>query len=360
MTEYTYVFANLRTGAIIGEIPLFGTYCARRLNDSGEFQGAFQLDQTGQNNDDLLSMTIPGRCFVVMEREGTPVWGGPVWSRTYQSQAKVVQIYCRGFEVYPSRIFTGDYTITDDQLNIFTDIWNTIQSVPQRNIGISVPSTVFPDEVVRTVDVKSYDYRTFGQVINDMANGAFGFDWTIDIGRVDNVYVKSLRFAYPNLGTSIGPNSIVFEYPGAILNYYETASMADAGTNIFVLGQGEGSDMLASSFVHQDLIDNGWPEWHIDISQKDITDQDMLESITQQEAINRRPPMVVDKITIRGNADPIFGSYGLGDSALLVFTDPMHPNTTEVEVRIAEWILRPQISDESSEEVDIVFAGGDL
>jgi hypothetical protein len=75
MTACTYIFGDLLTGQIIGEIPLYGVSMSKGMA-TGDLRGSFQLDQTGQSNSTLLSATIPGRCYVVCERAGVPVWGG--------------------------------------------------------------------------------------------------------------------------------------------------------------------------------------------------------------------------------------------------------------------------------------------
>src|SRR5258705_13950688 len=103
MATYRYVFLDMRTDAVIEEINLYGVYCYRQLNQPGQFNGTFQLDQSGKNNLDLIAASTPGRSWVVVERNGVPVYWGIIWSRTYQSQAKVVEMFGWGFEAFAQR-----------------------------------------------------------------------------------------------------------------------------------------------------------------------------------------------------------------------------------------------------------------
>src|SRR3954463_15169497 len=122
MPRVSYVFGDVLTGAVIQEIDCQGVSMSRGFGQ-GELRASFQLDQSGKDNRDLLAATQEGRCFVIAERNDQPIWGGIVWSRTYQSQAKIFELYCRAFEHYPEyRFVRTDLSYTNqEQLNIFID-----------------------------------------------------------------------------------------------------------------------------------------------------------------------------------------------------------------------------------------------
>src|SRR2546423_80807 len=246
--DYKYTFLSLRDEQVIEEINLSGVFCQRILNNAGQFNGSFSLDQTGKNNADLIAATIPGKTWFVVERAGVLVYWGIVWSRTYQSQAKEVQLYGWGFEAYPSRqLILSDFTRSNiGQMQITADLWNNMQAVPGRNINVNTPAVV-NDLVIRSVNVLATDAKFYSDVIDSMANATDGFDWTIQVTKQDNnVYRKDLIMEYPTLGAK-DPAGTVFEYPGAILNYWETEGMAEAGTHGFGFGAAEGSSQLASA-----------------------------------------------------------------------------------------------------------------
>lgn len=359
MADYTYTFLSLRTDSIIEEIPLTGVFAQRILCGPGQFNGTFHLDQTGKRNQDLVGATIPGRSWLVMERNKVPVWWGIVWSRTYQSQSKSVQVFAWGFEAFPTRqIILSDFARTAaDQMQTFVDLWTDMQSsTVGRNLNINMP-TVIPSGVSRDVSVLASDYKYYIDIMNALANTANGFDWTVQVSRTGGVYRKDLLMGYPALGAKNSPNTLTFEYPGNILNYYETESMTNSGTHTYGFGAGEGVSQLVSSFGYVDLITSeGWPRWDMEVSMKDINNLSILSGLTQQEAIKRKPPMNIYTVSVKGNLDPVFGTYSLGDNCQLAVKDPKHPVAVNIATRLVGFELTPQ-SSASSEEVKLILPG---
>jgi len=365
VTDYRYVFVTIRSEQIVEEIDLFGVYFSRQLGLQGSFTGSFAFDQTGKSNVDLVAATTPGYCYVVVERNDVPVWWGIVWSRTYQSQAKICQLSALGFEVYPNkqRMFNS-YTATGTNVELFCGLWTDMQnSALGRNINIQIPTLVAGP--TKTITVDALDQKYYGDVMDDLASAADGFDWTIDCVRQnDGTYLKSLRVGYPTLGVeSDSPDIVTFEYPGCILNYYQTESMSEAATNVRVLGAGEGSAMPIVDVSQNDMLTTGgWPRWDIDISYKDVADLPTIEQLAIQAAVNNKAPMPTYKITVKGDQDPIFGSYNVGDSCQLVITDPRNPSPGSsvaglaVPSVIIGYEVRPPSSD-GVEEVNIILPG---
>lgn len=360
MTTYDYYFGNIRTNQILERIPLYGVSMDDMLSGIGNLNGSFNLDQTGKSNEDLVAATIPGRSYIVAERDGVPIWSGIVWGNTYQSQAKNVQLTARTFAAYPERQFieTAFERLNTEQRNIFRDLWLNMQSDPNRDINVNVPSA-FPNAILKSVTVKPDEFRNYGEIMSAVSDGDDGFDWNIDVRKDSSSYVWNLRIGYPTLGAKRTEGDPTFNYPGNILNYFETASIGSSGTNIFGLGEGEGESMLISKQVHQDLLNSGgWVRYDRDVALKHITNQVTLDAVTRQEAAIRRPPMTVIKPGIRASIDPVFGSYRLGDACNLQIKDARHPKGLLVATRVTSWNLHPQSAD-SPEEVFIVLDGVD-
>lgn len=358
MTDFTYTFLSLRDEKVIEEIPLYGVYAQRILCSPGQFNGTFNLDQTGKRNQDLVDATIPGRTWLVMEREGVPVWWGIVWSRNFQSQAKSVQIYGAGFEVYPSKqLMLSNFTrLATNQLDIFCDLWTEMQGVSGRNLNINIP-TGNPATVTKDLTVSLTDRKYYIEPMNALANAIDGFDWTITVTRDGTGYRKDLVLGYPYLGVNTSADSLTFDYPGNILNYYQTESMADAGTHTFGYGAGEGESQLVASAEFNDMVlGEGWPRWDAEVSLKDIDNFDNLQQVTLQQGIKNKPPMNTYTVTLKGNLEPIIGSYTLGDACTLSLHDSKHPEIFEIDTRVVGYEITPQSSD-STEEVKLIIPG---
>lgn len=358
MTIYRYIFGSLRTENVIDEIPLYGTFMDMQLNNGGQFQGTFQLDQTGKDNATMMSATIPGKTWVTCERNGIAVWHGFIWSRVYSAQSKSVQLFAWSFEKYATkRLIRQDISYDDyEQRNIMRELWLQMQAVTGGNMNVNVPGA-FVDANLKDLEVLATDFKYYDEVISSLADTFDGFDWYISVTKDGVNYRKDLLIGYPALGVVQSPGMVVFEYPGNITQYYMTESMSEAGTNIFIIGSGEGDTMIVGEYDNSTAITNGFPRWDIDISRKDITSQSSVDSLAQQEAIVRYPPMSIIKIYVKANVSPEFGSYNLGDTCRVVIRDPRNPdNGFNGYKRLVKWELHPQTS-ENTEEAYLIFEG---
>lgn len=359
MSDNRYIFGDIATGEIVCEIPLYGVSMAKGVA-TGEFRGSFQLDQTGQDNATLLAATIPGRCYVVCEREGTPVWGGVVWTRTYQSQAKVSQLYCRGIEHYPDRRIIRDDLLYEgvEQLNIFYDLWDRMMSDPN-SIQVIIPSTA-TDVTLKSLEIKASEFKTYRQAMDELASASDGFDWTVDIVKVDNAYAFQLRAGFPYLGSQEPSTAAFFDYPGSITNYWQNESMANTGTHIYALGTGEGATMLSVEVIHDDLVESRFPRYDTEVSLKGINDINILTTLCLQQAVVRKAPGSTLTIETKADMSPQFGEYGIGDLATVTLQDPRHPNVEDQvkSARIIGWEYYPG-SSENVEKARLVLEGAD-
>lgn len=358
MAEVRYYFGDVLTGAVIDEISMQSVSMKVDL-DAGEFRGTFHLDQTGKDNETLISATIPGRCYCVVERDGTVLGDYILTTRTYQSQAKSVQLYGRGWKSYPyTRFARTDLAYDDvDQLQVFLDLYELMQE--DSNSAQVVLPTYSPSGVLVTLDVATTELKTYGNVIDSFANADTGFDWTIDTQRIDNTYQRRLRIGYPQLGSISGDGVVVLEYPGNITNYWINDTLGSSGTHLYVIGGGEGDSMPMIEKIHDDLLAGGFPRYDIDSSHKDIDDEVILDALATQEARIRKPPMGVLTLELKADQEPGVGSYNPGDAVRIVIRDPRFPNTFTKDTRLLSYDYEPP-SDSSTELTRLVFEGDDL
>lgn len=361
--HYKYVFGEARSGRIIAEIPMYGVSMNVQLNGAYDFQGAVQADMTGISNRTLASATEPGRTFVVVERNGVPVWDGHVTARTYQASSKNYQVFARSLTGYPYRVkINTDYypnglsVSGQEQTSLFLSLWSTLQSRPDSDIRVVLPSPLSTG-VLRSLDVQEYEDKYFGDVMDEVANGNDGFDWRIVTSKVAGEYVRNMQIGYPTIGTADN-NALVFEYPGPVMQYWRTDSVGNAGTHIHGLGSGQGEDMLRSKVVHQNLLDAGYLRWDYDVQFKEVTNQGNLDGLTNDAAQRiARPPNRRYTIELHGSSQPEFGTYLVGDSCTLRFEDAAHPGGYERQARIVGWRLTPP-SGAEVEKVGVYFEEG--
>lgn len=358
MPDMHYVFGDVLTGQIIMEYDCQGVYISASL-EANDWRGTLHLDETGKENETTLAGTIPGRCFCVVYRNDQIIGDFIITSRTYQSQAKSMQLYGKGWKSYPyMRIIDQDLSYEDqDQIQVFLDLYTKLQADP------NAPKVILPDYVASgvnlTFDVKASETKKYGEIIDNFANGDTGFDWDVVTSEASGVYTRKLVYGYPTLGSQADPSMVIFEYPGAITNYWESESVGSSGgTHLFVVGGGEGDSTIQATVVHNDLLNFGYPRYDVDSSHKDITDLDQLVSIATKEAQIRKPPVSVITAEVKADEGIEFGSYSIGDTCRLIITDPRHPETLDKQTRILAWEYYPPASD-NVEQVRLNFEGDD-
>lgn len=357
MADYRYFYGSLLTENVIEEIPTYGVFMDMEMNKGGQFQGTYQLDQTGKDNETLVAASIPGKTWIAVERNGVCIWHGFIWSRVYSAQSKSLQLFALSFENYPSkRIQDQDLSFAaTDIKNQFRNLWSSMQVITNSNMNVNV-GAAFPDVLSFGMELTGTDFKYYDELMSQIADSIDGFDWYIQVTKDGNYYRKDLRIGSPLLGVNSNDSSIVFEYPGSITQYYMTETMIDSGTNVYVIGNGEGSTMVVGRAENTQLYIEGWPRWDVDITRKDISSQFLIDSAAQQQAQIRNPPMNVIKITVKGGLIPEFGDYNLGDSCKIVIDDPRNPTVFSSYKRLLKWELHPTSSD-NIEEANLVFEG---
>lgn len=356
MAALRYVFANALTGKIIEEVPLQSVSFSNTLS-GGELRATFSLDQTGLNNDQLVSATIPGMCFVIAETDNRVYWGGLVWSRTYQSQAKSVQLYAKTLDQYTTkRVITQSRSFTNiGRRNIMRQLYSDMQ-FEFGSIIVTIPPAFDDGDAVPEFSWDVNEKKSVRAVADQLSTAVDGFEWTIDWYRTGNSYDRVLRMGRP-LGALPGDANPVFEYPGNILNYWRNDTIGSGGTNVFGIGAGEGESMPVVEVIHETLLNNGFPRLDTAVSFKDVEDLDALEQLTQTQAAILKVPQPIYTVQMKGDREPAFGDWALGDACRLIIKDPLHPDPgTTYVTRILGWDYSPAQSD-GVEEVQLMFQG---
>jgi hypothetical protein len=356
MAEVRYVFGNLLSGQVLAEIPMQGVTVSDSV-EGGDFQGTFGLDQSGRTNDDLVSATLPGLRYLVVERNTVPFWCGIVWSRTYQSQAKSVQLFAKTMDQYPKRrVIETTLTYSNvEQRNIFRDLWLQM-STASGNTPPFIAPAVQPDTTLKSVTVQPSEMKFYGALMDELAASDDGFEWRVVVTSGDGGYNFNVLVGNPQLGMPAADTSIVFEYPGAILNYWRNDTIGSSGTHVFGLGSGEGDSMPVVEVIHDDLLDNGFPRYDQVLSFKDITTLSTISSLTLKQAKLRKAPMPVYTVEMSGSSVPSFSDWGIGDACKLAIKDPLHTPALTHDTRVLKYEYSPSSAD-GIEEVRLTFEG---
>lgn len=96
---YRYFVADLLTNAILAEIPFTGVSYQRSIKGAGSFEGSIAMVPETEHLS-LYENTLPGRTCVYVTRDGDCVWGGIIWTRSYDITNQTLSISGNEFTSY--------------------------------------------------------------------------------------------------------------------------------------------------------------------------------------------------------------------------------------------------------------------
>lgn len=339
-SEYRYLFADLLTNQVYAELPLFGVSFNRELNTAGSFNGQMLLSDNRATKYNVTASTIPARTAVYVERNGVLVWGGILWSRSYDSTSQTISFTATEFESYFThrRIVANYDFINVDQLTACQGIINNLQALPNGNIGITVGTEV--SGVLITKSIFDYELKPCLEFIYELSKGSNGFDFNIDVAYgLGNALTKTMKMDYPRRGKAYSPsdpNALMLEFPANVIAYSYPEDGSRTTNTLYGIGGGAGANALIA--VRQDAgqLSTGWPLLENSVSYTDYDDPALLSGITQGNLNALLYPVEVITVTFPTNTtDPLYGTYNTGDDVRLRITDDRFPNTLDVIRRIS-------------------------
>jgi hypothetical protein len=329
------LFADLLTNEIIAELPLTGVSFTQQLNQAGTFQGHVLLSALSANQFNVSNSTIPAKCALYVDRNGTLVWGGVIWGRSYNSSSQQLSFSAREFESYfERRRITSTIAYSDqDQLSIANSLVSLAQSVPYGNIGVQLSSATSGVTLSRTY--YSYELKTYYQALQDLSRATNGFDFNIQVAyNGSGQPTKTLQLGYPRIGTPYATDLATvptFEFPaGNVVEYEYPEDGSIAANTVYALGAGSNEGKLIQSVQDTSKFTDGWALLEEQANYSDVTDSTYLLSLaTGQVTAVSYPPTII-KLTVPAYENPTLGSYKLGDSARLRITDQRFPANTTI------------------------------
>lgn len=371
MAQYRYLAYDLRTNALLEELPLTGVSFGGVLNGAGSFSAALQLNQQMQTAPGVLASkasllaaaTRTGRTIVYVERDGVliPDSGYILWTRQYNSRAQTMQLGGLSlFSYFDHRRNNVDQTFTAaDQLTIARTLITVAQAQPGGSIGVTIGSETCG--VLRDRTYRGYEHKKIGEAVRQLAAVDNGFDFAIDVAYVAGVPTKTFRLSYPARGRGVTSSGHVFEVGRNIIDYTFPEDSASQATRMYGEGAGDGAFMLVSTATRTDVIDAGWPLLEDAIALKDVSVQATLDAHTRAHALARGNAVAIPQVVVTGGGDPPIGGWIVGDWAKFVFgtdpsrPDPMFPTRTEIVARIVGYTCKP--GDLGEEQVTLTLNG---
>lgn len=361
MPTYRYYTGDLLTGDPLAELPLYGVFMNKRKSTPGDFTGTFRLDSGRYLDTELMAGTNPGKAAIFCERDGQLIWGGIIWSRTYSSNSKTAQITARTFESLWDHVALEEHTIQQnvEQSVIFEDLIDQVQAQAGNNFGL-LKDTPFPTTgIKRTVLVPGYEYHYAQEVVNEVVGVDEGLEYVIDVepsGTVDQPN-KIIRVAYPLLHQNV--NTLYYDYPGMIKQYWFPESAAQGGVKFVGLGAGAGINVIRAVVTDGDRVAQGYPSWWRVRSYKHIGTKAQIADRTRRDMTDYRIPVSFPTFEIKPDVGAGFTEWNnVGAPIRVRIEDPRFPDGQVITSRIVGWELQPGDAD-SLESLKFVIEGED-
>lgn len=168
--EYRYYTADLLTNNVIAEIPFTGVSYERALSRAGSFSGEIpMIEATAPLN--LYESTMPGKTALYVLRNGVCVWGGIIWSRSYNPSNKTLQIDGQEFISYlyhravwqtlyygSESVFCSRYEANGSAATVFTNVAHGFIAGDKVKILNLNPSLNGIHTIVSTPSVASFTF----------------------------------------------------------------------------------------------------------------------------------------------------------------------------------------------------------
>lgn len=384
VAQYTYLATDLVTNRVLGELfpNTIGTLDCQ-LDTPGNMSASFNLDTVGIRNEDVIACTIPGRTSFWAYRNNQIVWGGIIWTRDYASLTKTLSVTGQTFESYAARRYPRSYQGNSTlvyrgwrQARVIEDLWHRMQSVPHGSIGVRPQgnSNAIPGDSFVTVTVDGFNLsNTVETIIQDIVKQPKGPDYTITWGEDGNgIPTKQLAYGFP-IARPASVSNFVVDYPGPIQSY-DFLENASVGNNFWwAVGDIPASPAGRAPFIPAGTpagaassipVIGGWQNafslnagWPILEGVETYGGTNLNQLIGRAQAdINQYPvPLVTHATTLTGSDWPQFGSYQLGDYAIINIIDPRYPSGYTFTKRIIGWSIQPPDAGSGAETITLVY-----
>lgn len=99
VSVYKYFLYDLLTDTFLAEIPFKGVSYERAFKDAGSFSGSIPVIEATANLD-IYNSTMPGKTALYVVRDDVCVWGGIIWSRSYDIITRNLSVDASEFTSY--------------------------------------------------------------------------------------------------------------------------------------------------------------------------------------------------------------------------------------------------------------------
>jgi hypothetical protein len=356
MPQYTYSFYNIRSQEKLGVLPLYGVNFTDLLvrgeggASAGTFTGSIRMDNDLVTTQEILDITRPEATAVWVDRDNVPIWCGILWTRTYQSDGRVMQLNAQTFSSYLSKVVWDPANpekprllYTDVPYNMIRYLWRylIVDAAEEYDVGVRLSPYQASTDTPMTIDFLRSERKFLSEYLSLALKQGAEF-------RIVPRATSSTRYPLLECGVpgSLGVaqdgavQSSPFQYPGDLSKYWLTNSALGAPTKLIGIGKTTGQSEIVS--VQQgDTTGRIGVDAVVNYDTTDLTTLTRLAThdLTVAQSELNRPVYELGPANTEVN-------WSLGDYKYIVIDDPYRfPTPVGGYVRLVGWGLSPASSD---------------
>lgn len=365
MAAYRVIASDLRTGTRIAELQLDGLTYGSLLNDAGELSGTLALpSESNPTHLATLNDAVDEvRRQLVVERDSVPVWCGIVWAAPYDDRTQTRNVraaetwsYYRRRTIQTRRVFNNV-----DQLVIARTLLDDAHGVDGGDIGVTTGSQDSDRRRDRTYEI--FERKQLGEAVEQLAAVIDGFDFGIDPTYTPNGdLVKTFNLEHPRRGVPAAQSNLVFEVGRNVIEWEWPTDGTRYANRVHNIGSGEGADtLLATRTAASQLVPvadggPGFPMIEEVLSNVEVTRLSTLNDQAQAALNAYSVPVVLPRVVVRADSDPIFGTYRVGDGCRFIVEpglSPRFPDGLDTLRRIVGWEV--SVDGDGTESVSLLL-----
>jgi hypothetical protein len=360
MADYRYLLCDLLSDEVLAELQLTGVTYGQELNTAGTLSAHLMIGDVRENFTDIDIATKPGWRSIYVERDGTIVWGGIIWTRVYDSFSQTLTIGAREFESYfENRVVQSNETwgylawaSTVDIGQIISDCFSAVinRYLPNSDIGINFASPTLGAVGGDGFVINDFEFRPFLDVVQQLSKMVYpkGFDFNVDISYdIDGNIVKTLNLE-PHRGTAavigVTVNAPMLELPGNLVGY----SWPEDGNSIVTEGFGTGNNAIwygnpnLTSITNLDYLataqlTDGAPLVQQVYSSMNQDDPTIVGRLTEAFVKAKQQPVTVAELVWDQVSNPQIGYFKTGDEFRIKIQDIRFPDGIDTVLRLSRY-----------------------
>ena len=331
--EYRAVIATAAAPTVyLGELPFSALSYSSVLNGSASASVTLPLDSVANTTMEIL----PGSTVLWVERSGTLVFGGIIWTMSGDAASNPLTLNAGDFMSYYARRIirsTLSFSSVDthlvargiiDYANGVTDALSIVGTADTSLSGVTVSRTF-----------SSWDRKNVGGAVAQLSAINNGFDFKLELTyAAGNVPTVEFVCTSPNNGRA---TDLVFDLQSNVESVSFNVDGSQIVTQVDALGVGQGPDQLVATSTQ---ASSQYALTQSAVSFSGVDSLPVLQAHADRQLVLGRSSVSSVTANVRADVEPLPSDYFVGDIVSVraskgFFTSPSSMRIVEINVSTA-------------------------